>query len=415
MLPLTTYTRSHAASTRHGRSRGPPYSEDMNEPVGSRQANLSRILRLAHLDGPVSRAMLTGATGLNRSTIADLVGDLVLLGLVQERAPDPSRRVGRPSPLVVAHPRVVAIAVNPEIDALTLAAVGLDRTVRRRERIEMTALIGPERTTELIGERVAAWRDDDLADAAVAGIGIAVPGLVRASDGVVRNAPHLRWTDIALRELVEAATGLPTVIGNDAALGVVAEHLFGAARGFDDVVYLNGGASGIGGGLIVQGMPVGGASGYAGEFGQNRPGIASAADRRAEDGVLEDEVSRARLLEVLGRDNVDEPALARLLSTTRSPETLEEIARQRRILATALANAVNVLDPAVVVLGGFLAMLAADDPEGLTAAVAAQTMHANGGDFEIRPAALAEDRLLFGAAEAAFGELLRDPSGSAPS
>ncbi len=385
----------------------------MNEPVGSRQANLSRILRLVHLDGPVSRATLTGATGLNRSTIADLVGDLVTLGVVEERAPDPSRRVGRPSPLVSAHPRVVAIAVNPEIDALTLAVVGLDRTVRLRERIEMTGLIGPERTAELIGERVAAWRADELADAAIAGIGIAVPGLVRASDGLVRDAPHLRWTDTALRELVEAATGLPTAVGNDAALGVVAEHLFGAARGCDDVVYLNGGASGIGGGLIVQGMPVGGASGYSGEFGQNRPGIASTDDRRADDGVLEDEVSRARLLGILGRDNVDEPALALMLRTTDTAEVRAEIARQRRILATALANAVNVLNPSVVVLGGFLAMLAADDLEGLTEAVAAQTMHANGEDFEIRPAALAEDRLLIGAAEAAFGELLRDPSGAA--
>jgi len=385
----------------------------MNEPVGSRQANLSRLLRLAHLDGPVSRATLTGATGLNRSTIADLVGDLVALGVVEERAPDPSRRVGRPSPLVAPHPRVVTIAVNPEVDALTMAAVGLDRTVRRRERLEMTGLLGPEGTAQLIGERVDAWRQDDLAEAAIAGIGVAVPGLVRASDGLVRDAPHLRWTDTALRELIEAATGLPAVVGNDAALGVLAEHLFGAARGIDDVVYLNGGASGIGGGLIVHGMPVAGASGYSGEFGQNRPGIASSADRRASGGVLEDEVSRARLLAVLGRDNADEPALAEMLRAARSPEVRDEIARQRRILSTALANAVNVLNPAVVVLGGFLAMLATDDLDGFTEAVVAQTMPANGEDLEIRPAALAEDRLLIGAAEVAFAELLRDPAGVA--
>ncbi|MFK4807035.1 ROK family protein [Microbacterium sp. ZW CA_36] len=385
----------------------------MNEPVGSRQANLSRLLRLAHLDGPVSRATLTGATGLNRSTIADLVGDLVALGVVEERAPDPSRRVGRPSPLVAPHPRVVTIAVNPEVDALSMAAVGLDRTVRRRERLEMSGLLGPERTAQLIGERIDAWREDDLAGAAIAGIGVAVPGLVRASDGLVRDAPHLRWSDTALRELIETATGLPTVVGNDAALGVLAEHLFGAARGIDDVVYLNGGASGIGGGLIVHGMPVAGASGYSGEFGQNRPGIASSADRRASGGVLEDEVSRARLLAVLGRDNADEPALAEMLRAARSPEVRDEIARQRRILSTALANAVNVLNPAVVVLGGFLAMLATDDLDGFTEAVVAQTMPANGEDLEIRPAALAEDRLLIGAAEAAFAELLRDPAGVA--
>ena len=385
----------------------------MNDPVGSRQANLSRLLRLAHLEGPVSRATLTGATGLNRSTIADLVGDLVALGVAEERAPDPSRRVGRPSPLVAAHPRVVAIAVNPEVDALTIAAVGLDRAVRRRERIEMTGLLGPEGTARLIGERVAAWRSDDLAEAAIAGVGVAVPGLVRASDGLVRDAPHLRWTDTALRELIESSTGLPAVVGNDATLGVLAEHLFGAARGIDDVVYLNGGASGIGGGLIVQGMPVAGASGYSGEFGQNRPGIASNADRRADNGVLEDEVSRARLLAVLGQANADEPTLAEMLQEAQAPEVRDEIARQRRILSTALANAVNVLNPAVVVLGGFLAMLAGDDLDGFTEAVVAQTMPANGEDLEIRPAALAEDRLLIGAAEAAFAELLRDPAGVA--
>ena len=96
------------------------------------------------------------------------------------------------------------------------------------------------------------------------------------------------------------ATGLPTVVGNDASLGAIAEHLFGAGRGVDDLVYLNGGASGIGGGLIVHGLPVGGTGGYAGEFGQNRPGIASPDDRRAAGGVLEDEVSRARLLDAVG-------------------------------------------------------------------------------------------------------------------
>ena len=382
----------------------------MNDPVGSRQANLSRLLRLIHLEGPVSRATLTAATGLNRSTIADLVGDLVISGVAEERAPDPSRRVGRPSPLVTADPRVIAVAANPEVDALSIAAVGLDRRVRRRERIEMTELLSPERTAELIGERISSWQRDDLAGTVVAGIGIAVPGLVRGSDGLVRDAPHLKWRDVALRELVQDATGLPAVVGNDAAMGVVAEHLFGAARGIDDVVYLNGGASGIGGGLIVQGIPVGGASGYSGEFGQNRPGIASPTDRRAADGVLEDEVSRARLLAALGRHNADEPELAELLRTSDAPDVLDEIARQRRILATALANAVNVLNPAVVVLGGFLAMLAEHDPSGLRQAVVSQTMPANGEDLEIRPAALAEDRLLIGAAEAAFAELLRDPS-----
>ncbi|MFF2487930.1 ROK family protein [Microbacterium sp. NPDC058062] len=382
---------------------------DPSPAEGVRQRNLARLLRLVHLEGPLSRATLTEATALNRSTIADLVGELVREGLVVERAPDPSRRVGRPSPVVAADARVVAIAVNPEVDALTIAAVGLDRGIPLRERIELDHLLTPDETARLIAEHVARWREGELVDPRVVGVGLAVPGLVRAADGLVRNAPHLRWTDAPLRDLVAEATGLPTSVGNDATLGAIAEHLFGAAAGFDDVVYLNGGASGIGGGVIVHGMPLLGAGGYTGEFGQNRPGIASEADRRAGNGVLEDEVSRARLLAAVGLQAADEPALAAALAAA-GTGAAEEVARQRRILSTALANAVNALNPAVVVLGGFLATVAAPDLPGLTALVQEQAMSANAEDLEIRVASLAEDRLLIGAAEAAFADLLRDPA-----
>jgi len=381
----------------------------MKDAVGVRRSNLGRLLRFAHVDGPLSRAALTEATGLNRSTIADLIGELVELGLVEEHAPDPSRRVGRPSPVVAADPRVVAIAVNPEVDALTMAAVALDRSIPVRVRLEIDHLLSPGETARLVAKQLDAWRAGRLAGHRIIGIGVAVPGVVRASDGLVRDAPHLEWRDVALQHLVADAAALPTTVGNDASMGVVAEHLFGAARGIDDVIYLNGGASGIGGGLVVHGMPVGGANGYAGEFGHNRPGIGADSDRRAGGGVLEDEVSRARLLAAVGLPGADEPTLAAALADATSPDVADEVARQRRILATALANAVNVLNPSVVVLGGFLATLAGDDPDGLRDAVAAQAMPGTCEQLDIRVAVLAEDRLLIGAAEAVFAQLLRDP------
>jgi len=383
---------------------------DVNGSIeGVRQRNLARVLRLVHIDGPLSRAALTEATKLNRSTIADLVGELAGLGLVEERNPEAARRVGRPSPIVAARGDVVAIAVNPEVDAVTIAAVGLDRTIALRERIEMDHVATAVETVDLVAERLASWRRRDLKQARVVAVGVAVPGLVRASDGVVRNAPHLGWIDVSLRDAVAAATGLPTAVDNDASLGVVAEQLFGAARDVEHVVYLNGGASGIGGGLIVHGMPVTGAGGYAGEFGQNRP--AAGDDRRVENGVLEDEVSRRRLLEALDVASADEPTLAELLAESDDPAVAEEVSRQRRILATALANAINALNPAVVVLGGFLATLAERDLVEFEATVRAQAMRASAEDVVIRTAVLAEDRLLIGAAEAAFADLLRDPVG----
>jgi predicted NBD/HSP70 family sugar kinase len=380
----------------------------MNETVGVRRQNLSRILRRLHLEGSQSRAALTEATGLNRSTIADLVGELVAGGLAEERAPDPSRRVGRPSPVVSVDPRVVSIAVNPEVDAVEIAAVRLDQSIAARARIEVAHLVTPDEVARLVAERIARWRREKLRDERLVSVGVAVPGLVRATDGLVRLAPHLEWADAPLRELVEEATELPATVGNDATLGALAEHLYGAARGVDDVVYLNGGASGIGGGLIVHGIPVHGAAGYAGEFGQNRPELGTDAGRRPSEGVLEDAVSRARLLRIVGHASADDPTLWALVDASSDPAVAVELARQRRILSTTLANAVNVLNPSVVVLGGFLTIVASDLAE-LTAAVRAQTMPACGEHLEIRTAALRQDRLLIGAAEAAFASLLADP------
>jgi predicted NBD/HSP70 family sugar kinase len=379
-----------------------------------RQQNLAAVLELLHHGGPQARAALTERTGLNRSTIGDLVAELVSHRLAEERAPDIARRAGRPSPVVALTSHAVAIAANPEVDALTVAAVGLDRTILARVRIGWDAEPSPDLTARLLGEQVERWRSTVLADHRLVGAGIAVPGLVRADDGVVRDAPHLRWRDVPLAALVRRETGLSTGVGNDASLGALAEHRFGAARGADDVVYLNGGASGIGGGVIVGGVPLGGAGGYAGEFGQNRPGIEDPADRRVPGGVLEDEVNRTRLLAALGMREAEDTELAGALGAATATEARDEIERQRRILATALANAVNVLNPSVVVLGGFLAALAGPDLAGLADDVRAQAMPACAEGLEIRLASLADDRLLVGAAELAFAPMLADPLKETP-
>lgn len=376
---------------------------------GVRRRNLGEVLRLVHEGGPQSRARLTVATGLNRSTIADLVSTLVDAGLAVEREPDPTRRAGRPSPVVAASDDVVAIAVNPEIDAIEMAAVGLNGLVRVRAREVVDRLITPEDTASSVARILDEWRNRELSGLRVVGVGVAVPGLVRATDAVVRYAPHLGWREASIGTLVQAATGLPVAVGNDASLGAKAEHLFGAAVGNDDVVYLNGGASGIGGGLIIGGRLVGGAGGYAGEWGQNKAVIADPADRRSRDGVLEDEVSRARLLDVLGIAAADDLILAEALAAATDDAVIGELSRQRRVLASTLASAVNVLNPSMIVLGGFLSMLLSADADALDAAMRVHAMADPADDVRILPAALGDDRLLIGAAELAFAPLLADP------
>lgn len=375
-----------------------------------RRHNLSIILRLVHRNGASSRAELTRLIGLNRSTVGALVAELVDRGLVEERAPDPTRLAGRPSPIVAASDRVVAIAVNPEIDAITVGVVALSGVVHRRIRFATPTSATVAEAVTIVAGIVADLRRD-LVGYSIMGIGVAVPGLVRASDGLVRNAPHLGWVDEPLCDLLAAATGLPVVAANDASLGVTAERYFGAGQGMSDLIYLNGGSSGIGGGLVVGGVAAGGRAGYAGKFGHTRVSAGERTDSAGIAGTLEAEVTRGLLLEVLGlpAGETDADTLERALLASDALAVRAEVNRQLDFLAVALAGAINTLNPQLIVLGGFLGALYAVDPGRLTRAVSALTLGAAFDDVQIGPALLGSNLLLIGAAELAFEALLLDP------
>ncbi|WP_344926952.1 ROK family transcriptional regulator [Saccharopolyspora gregorii] len=375
-----------------------------------RRDNLAAVLDLVHRTGPLSRAGITRATGLSRSTVAALIAELTGMGLVAESGPQGTARVGRPSPVVHPDPDCVAIAVNPELDAITLGVVGLGGEVRSRRRIEI-ARPGAARTVEVVAAELGSA---ELDGKRIAGIGVAVPGLVRDGDGVVRWAPHLGWREEPIAAELTRATGHPAFAGNDATLGALAEHLFGAGVGVPDLVYLNGGASGIGGGIIAGGSPLGGTGGYAGEFGRNRPAIRDPADRAVPDGTLEDEVNRARLLELLGLGSADQLALSGALADSADPRVRAELARQARVLGGAVGAAVNVLNPRLVVLGGFLADVLGADPAGFAELVAEQCSAPAFEEVRIVPAALGADLLMIGAGQLALHQLLTDPAAIRP-
>ncbi len=378
-----------------------------------RRHNLATVLGMVHRGGPVARSALTQATGLNRSTIGALVAELVEQGLVLEREPETSNRVGRPSPVVAADGRVVALAVNPEIDAVTVGVVGLDAHVHRRVRYP-TGHVPTAQEAAAIASAVIDGLRPDLASASrVVGIGVAVPGLVREDDGVVRLAPHLEWAEEPFAAELAAATGYPVLAANDAHLGANAERLFGAGQGAADLVYLNGGASGIGAGVIVGGAPLTGISGYAGELGHTLVNSSGVRCHCGAIGCLETEVSQRALLRVLGLASADPDEFARALRgavEAGNAEVIAEVDRQRGFLATALRNATNVFDPERIVLGGFLGALHELAPERLPELVAAQALAASAETLTITRAALGSDILLIGAAELAFTPLLASPS-----
>src|SRR5215218_5846152 len=164
-----------------------------------RRANLSALVRALHTEGALSRSELGRRTGLTRSGIRRLVGDLAATGLVAEQRGEPSGMPGRPSPLVrLASDRAVVLALEIAVDSLAMAVVGMGGDVMDHVRVERTRR---QLHVDHVASALAAlarratvrWRGERLV-----GVGVAVVGVVRRSDGFVSTAPNLGWREVPL-------------------------------------------------------------------------------------------------------------------------------------------------------------------------------------------------------------------------
>lgn len=385
-------------------------SAAVSEPDPSRRNNLSLLTSLVHHRRVLSRAQLTRRTGLNRSTVGTLIGQLIALGVVYETAPAGEGQVGRPSPDVHPNPSIAALAVNPEIDAVTIGLVSLGGKVQKKIRFETERIPSAREAVNIAAAVIAGMRSELDASYRITGIGMAVPGLVNRDDGVVRHAPHLGWRNEPVARMLSEATGYPCQAANDASLGAEAELIFGAGAGQRNLIYLNGGPSGVGGGIIADGQLLRGASGYAGELGHTFVRSEGSTCHCGATGCLETEVSQSRLLDLAGMSSGDTADLERALGNN-SAEVNDEVARQLTYLGITLRNAVNTFNPEAIVLDGFLGTLHSLAPASLDGMLRSQAMDGPAGQVKIYRAALGSDLMMIGAAELAFTPFLADPAG----
>lgn len=327
-----------------------------------RERNLSDLVALLHREGPSSRKNLTERLGVTRSTMGVLLSDLSQMGLVIERPSSEERGVGRPSFIQELDPFTVAVAVDVAIDTVQVALIGPTGAVRGRTR---TPVGGEGLDISGLCEMVVSAQAELLAAHSgplrVLGVGVGVPGQVRVADGIVREADHLGWYDAPLAAELAKATGLPVRAANAATLAMRAECTFGEGRGRDHVLHLVGGSSGIGGGYIGRdGEIFLGAEGYAGEIGHTVVVPGGRPCHCGSSGCLQAEVTQGELLAAVGLSAPDIDLLPERLAETVFDDGVRPVVdRQARLLAIAIRNAVNLLNPSTVIVSGFLAALVA--------------------------------------------------------
>ncbi|MBI4944107.1 MAG: ROK family protein [Actinobacteria bacterium] len=377
-----------------------------------RRHNLGTVLQHLHLAGPLTRAELTARMGLNRSTIAALVSELVVLGAVREERPAGSQTgAGRPS-LVVrpADDHLQVLAADVGVDRVVVALVGLGGRVVARRRRRLTSG-SPASVASLIRRLVDAVLSDPAAGEHILGLGVSVPGVIRHSDGCVRFAPNLGWVDAPFGDLLtQQLDGLPVSVGNDADLGILAEHRRGAARGYDDVVFIAG-EVGVGGGLIVGGAPLVGAGGYAGELGhvlvhpQGRPCRCGAR------GCWETEIGGPAIARALGLGSVTTEDLVDAMrrAAAEGSTALDGVAHH---VGLGLATIVNIINPRLVIIGGLLRELFPSNAAAVRASLDAAALAATAEQVTLVTPELGGDAVLVGASELAWQDVLDDPAGT---
>lgn len=378
-----------------------------------RRHNLGTLLRHVHDVGEVSRAELTGRMGLNRSTIAGLVTELDTLGLIEHASPATARRgAGRPSAGVrIRDDGPYVVAVDLGVDNAMVARVGLGGRIG----VRASAPIPHDTEAWQVGATVASLVRQVVAvappDAPLLGIGVAVPGLVRRRDGLVRHAPNLDWRDVSFGSIVLAALDLdvPIALGNDADLGALAEQRRGAAVSVDDLIYLSGNV-GVGAGVITGGARLEGVAGYAGEVGHicHEPGgITCHCGSR---GCWETVVGAPAIAEAL-RCPADQAARLGVIldEMTSAPRELRSIATE---LGRGLAAVVNMFNPNVVILGGYFRPLLRLCRAEVSAGLAERALDAVIESVRLTLPGLATDSVLLGAAEIALDPVFVDPVAS---
>jgi glucokinase-like ROK family protein len=234
-----------------------------------REMNLSIIMKCFRERVPISRAALAEVLGLNKTTVSSLVEELIAKGLVHEIG-FVSNGIGRPAILLELNPaggQIVSCEIG--VDFISVISTDFSANIIWKKRVETTNLYTDQEAIlnymlTLLKEGLDASRDSSER---VLGIAVGVPGLVDQKNGVLLMAPNLGWKNIPLVKIMQAEFNpIPIFIDNEANMAALGEVYFGAAQGYDEVLYISAGV-GLGGAIVRNGELYRGHTGFAAEFG----------------------------------------------------------------------------------------------------------------------------------------------------
>ncbi|MBO4299261.1 MAG: ROK family transcriptional regulator [Clostridia bacterium] len=379
------------------------------------------ILNLINSFGPVSRTQLADISGFRPATVGEMAKSLLDEGLVLETGFAASSTGRRRTMLDLNRTGIGAVGIAIARDRVTAVLARLDGTIMREETCERA----PDSPREAVVERIAdcvARLLDPARELRVVGIGIGEPlydpNVYQKGSPISVNYGHFNaWVRLDLKRRLEERFALPVRTLSAVTLPALVERQFGVAKGSDNFICVEL-SNGIGASIFCNGVAVSGAHSVAGELGHTTVDInahnlcycgksgcaelgasfpelardiGSAIERGAGDGPNRDEITLDGLRRALEQGD----AVCRFY-----------VDRAARLAGTAIANAINLLNPEIIVLYGFMLGLGDYYLDRLRAAIKAQTLELAGG-YEIHISPTLENKMPLGAAAEVFTQFLR--------
>jgi predicted NBD/HSP70 family sugar kinase len=329
----------------------------------------AHILRLINQSGPLSRTELVSQLGVSKASMSALAADLIERGMLTEG--EVVHGSGRPSVRLVLAPASaffigVSLASNPFVVRVA------DLSGKVIDAAEIDASVAPDDIVKAIAEAVEAMFARGVDRAKMAGIGIAIPGLVDAQAAVCIRSTLLGWRDVPIGAMVAKATGLPTFIENDANALALGQHLFGDLRGSRACTLISVG-DGIGCGHIIGGELHRGFRGGAGEIAHATIELNGLPCKCGKRGCL-DTLASLKAVANFARETGLAPGLGALDQAAAQGDqgAITILHRAGSALGLAIAQLIQIMDPERIVVA-----LGEGPIDGLYARVLRQTVEAN--------------------------------------
>ncbi len=372
--------------------------------------NQKLVLKTIYQQGQVSRADISRLTRLTRTTVSNLVAEIIEEGLVEEVGLEPSTG-GKPATLLsVVDDSRHLIGIDLANSEFRGGILDLRGRVKHRFKLPVNDRNGEAALNlayELIDELVPSVTSPLL------GIGIGTPGLIDAQRGVVRQAVNLDWQELPLRDLLEARYSVPVYIANDSQVAALGEYTFGQNSDISNLVVVKVGR-GIGAGIIINGQLFYGDGFGAGEIGHVVVVENGQLCRCGHFGCLETMASSQAIVKqaqaIAGRD--PDSALHQFASqpdaittdvvlqafASGDPSLQEVIAEVGYYLGIAVANLVGILNIRRIVIAGTIAQFGQALLEPIQREIKQQSMEILAHETHLETSQLGQDIVSQGAA-----------------